>query len=95
MSRIGLRNYEDLESYEDRLSHDNELFSRCSFRGEDGTYSRRNHWKFPLRVVVESDEVAAMKGVIRRMVGGLDKEVGLGDGLVRLESKGYYHHIGA
>jgi hypothetical protein len=59
------------------------LFKRCAFKGENGRYSRDNHWKGPVRVVVEEDEA------------GVDSVKLLGDGLVRIESKGYYHHIGA
>lgn len=71
------------------------LFKRCSFMGDDGSYSRDNHWKMPLRVVVEADEADEMSRAIVYFTGGVPSREETEDGLIKLESEGYFVHIGS
>jgi|AntRauTorcE11897_2_1112592.scaffolds.fasta_scaffold00009_265 hypothetical protein len=84
-----------IEYRDETHERNTKLFKRCGFQGEGGLYSRKNNWKMPVRVVVEQDESEAMVNAITFFVGGVDNVELLDDGMVKIESLGYYHHIGA
>jgi hypothetical protein len=72
-----------------------QYFERCAFADENGKYSQTNHWKGPLRVVVEEEDVPLMIKAIEHFAGGVTKVNVIHDSMFLIESKGYYHYIGS